>query len=60
MNMVYVRLAAYFLAPVLAATGLGSIDTDAMTLTIDLERAALAVTAGGVSVAAIFAKWGKK
>lgn len=60
MNMVYVRLAAYFLAPVIAASGLGAVDIEAMTLTIDLERAAAAMAAGGASVAAIFATWGKK
>lgn len=60
MNPVYIRMAVYFLAPVAALLPGVTYSQDAATLTIDLEAAALGLTAAGAAVMGIFARWGKK
>lgn len=60
MNPVYIRMIVYFLAPVAALLPGVGFDQDAATVTIDLEAAALGLSAAAATVAGVFAKWGKK
>ncbi len=59
-NPVYIRIALYFIAPILGTLPGVQFNADAGQLVIDLEAAAVGLAASGVAVAAIFAKWGKK
>lgn len=60
MNPVYFRVILYFLAPLVALVPGIVYDGNAQTVTIDLETAATGLAVAGASVAALFAKWGKK
>lgn len=60
MNPVYIRVAIFTMAPVVAALGFGSFDAEARTLTLDLDELVMAVSGASVLNGAIFAKWGKK
>lgn len=60
MNPVYIRLAVYALAGIIAAAGFGTFNPEAGTLTLDLNQIALAVPAALIFVGAVFAKWGTK
>jgi len=59
MNAVYIRLALYFIAPLMGMLPGVTFD-GAHLITIDLETAALGLAGAGVAVSAIFAKWGVK
>ena len=59
MNMVYVRVALFFLAPLLAMLP-GVTYDGSRFITIDLETAAIGITGAAVLVAGTFKKWGKK
>lgn len=60
MNNVYVRLFIYFIAPLLALLPGVTFDNEAFTLLIDLEAAAIGLTAALVGVAGVFRRWGVK
>lgn len=60
MNAVYIRLALYSIAGLVAASGLGTFDAAAGTLTLQLDDLAAATAASGFLTAAVFAVWGKK
>jgi hypothetical protein len=60
MNMTYLRVALYFLAPLIGLFPGVKLDQQAMTVTIDLATAAIGVTAAGGISGAIFQRWGKK
>lgn len=60
MNPVYLRLAFYIIAPLVAAVGFGSYDAAAGTLTISVEGLGGAASVTGLLSTAIFAKWGTK
>lgn len=60
MNPVYLRLAFYIVAPLVAAAGLGTYDAAAGTLTISVGGLGGAAGMAGLLSTAIFAKWGTK
>ena len=60
MNAVYIRMAIYALAPVLLMLPGVTYDSIAQTLLIDLETAAIGLSASLAGVAGVFAIWGKK
>lgn len=60
MNPVYLRLAAYVIAPMLAASGFGALDPETMVLTINLKQAGSALVAATASALVIFKSWGTK
>lgn len=60
MNPVYIRLALYFIAPVVASMGVGTYDAVAHTVTISLDAAATALAGSALFTGAVFAKWGKR
>lgn len=59
MNPVYIRMAFYALAPLLATAPGITYDGDAGTLLVDLETAAIGLAAAFAAVAGVFRKWGK-
>lgn len=60
MNAVYIRIALYILAPVIASFGFGVWDQEAGTLTLSMNEIAAALGAASLASAGIFAKWGSK
>lgn len=60
MNAVYIRLALYSVAGLVAATGLGTFDAVAGTLTLQLDDLAAALAASSLVTGIVFAVWGKK
>lgn len=60
MNMVYIRVLIYFLAPLAALLPGVAYDQAAATVTIDLDMAAKGLGIACLAVAGLFAKWGKK
>lgn len=60
MNAVYIRMALYSVAAMLAALGLGVFDPTTGTLTLDLNDIAMALGGAGVVNGLIFSAWGKK
>lgn len=60
MNMTYLRVALYFLSPILGVIPGVTINTEAMTVLINLETAAIGLGAAGGLTALVFAKFGKK
>ena len=58
MNMTYLRVAYYFLSPILAS--LPGVTLHEYVVTIDLEQVAAGISLAGLTSGAIFAKWGKK
>jgi hypothetical protein len=60
MNMTYVRVAFYFLSPIIALVPGITVNQEAMTVLIDLNAAALGIAAAGGVSAIIFGKFGKK
>ena len=59
MNPVYIRMAFYVIAPIIALAPGVTFDPDAFTVLIDLERAAVGLSVGVAGIAAVFRKWGK-
>jgi hypothetical protein len=59
-NPVYFRMALYVAAPLVGLLPGVTYDADAFTLLIDLEAAAVGLTASLVGVVAVFQRWGKK
>ena len=60
MNAVYIRIALYILAPVIASFGFGVWDQEAGTLTLSMNEIAAALGAASLASGAIFARWGSK
>lgn len=60
MNPVYIRVAIYFLAPLLGMLPGVSYVQDARQLVIDLEAVIIGLTASGLFAGGVFAVWGKK
>lgn len=60
MNPVYVRMAVYTVAAMVAALGFGTFNADAGTLTLDLNQIGLALAGAGVLNGALFTAFGKK
>lgn len=60
MNMTYVRVAFYFLSPILGLVPGVTINQEAMTVLIDLQAAAIGLAAAGGLSALVFGKFGKK
>lgn len=60
MNMTYIRVAFYFLSPIIGILPGITVDGDAMTVLINIPAAAAGVGAAGGLSAAIFAAFGKK
>lgn len=59
-NPVYLRMAVYVFAPMLAAFPGVTVDMAAGLITIDIDTAIAGVGAGLAAAGAVFAKWGKK
>lgn len=60
LNMTYVRVAWYFISPMLGALPGIDVDMDAGTILIDIDLALGGITAAAASSGWAFAKWGKK
>lgn len=60
MNATYIRVAMYFIAPLLGMLPGVTYDQAAQLITIDLQTAAVGLAGAGVAVGAVFAKWGIK
>lgn len=62
MTPTILRVALYFVAPIIATLlpGVATYDADAQTITIGLDAMAVAIGGAGVVVAGVFAKWGKR
>ena len=60
MNAVYIRIALYILAPVIASFGFGVWDQEAGTLPLSMNEIATALAAATVFSGAVFARWGSK
>ena len=60
MNPVYIRIALYFVAPLLGMVPGITHDPGAGTLTIDIETALIGIATSGAVAAGIAAKWAKK
>ncbi len=60
MNYVYVRVAIYFLAPILASLPGVSYNEELKQIMIDLETLLIGLGAAAIGAGGIFAKWGKK
>lgn len=60
MNPVYIRLALYFVAPLLGMLPGVTYAQEAQQVIIDLEAAAIGLAGSALFTGAIFAKWGKK
>ena len=60
MNAVYIRIALYVLAPVVASFGFGVWDQEAGTLTLSMNEIAAALGAATVFSGALFSKFGTK
>jgi hypothetical protein len=58
--MVYVRVAIYFLAPLLGMLPGITYDAAAQVITIDLQTALIGLSGAGLVTGGIFAKWGIK
>lgn len=59
MNPVYIRMAFYVLAPMVAMMPGVTYNADAATLLVDLEAAAIGLSVSLAGVAGVFGKWGK-
>lgn len=60
MNPVYLRLAFYSIAAIVAGAGLGDFDPTTGTLTMNLNDLAVALGGAGVLNLAVLHVWGKK
>lgn len=60
MNPTYVRVALYFIAPLVGMLPGVVYDAAAQQIIIDLEAAAVGLAGSAVLTGAVFAKWGKK
>lgn len=60
MNPTYVRVALYFIAPLVGMLPGVVYDAAAQQIIIDLEAAAVGLAGSAVITGAVFAKWGKK
>ena len=60
MNPVYIRVAIYFLAPLMGMLPGIAYVQDAQQLVIDLEAVAIGLAGSALFTGAVFAKWGKK
>ena len=60
MNPVYIRIALYFVAPLLGMLPGVTYAQEAGQIIIDIEAAAIGLAGSAVLTGAIFAKWGKK
>lgn len=60
MNMTYLRVALYFLSPLIGLLPGVKLDQQAMTITIDLATAFVGISAAGGVSGLIFQRWGKK
>lgn len=60
MNPVYIRVALYFLAPLLGMLPGVTYATDTAQIIIDIEAAAVGLAGSAILTGGIFAKWGKK
>ena len=59
MNPVYIRMALYFLAPILAMLPGVSYDPATQTVLLHLDTIALGLAGSALFTGAVFAKWGK-
>ncbi len=60
MNPVYIRVALYFIAPLLGMLPGITYAQESAQLVIDLEAVAIGLAGSALFTGAIFAKWGKK
>lgn len=60
MNPVYVRVALYFIAPILGTLPGVVYDAAAQQIIIDIEAAAVGLAGSALLTGAVFAKWGKR
>ncbi len=60
MNVTYIRVFLYFIAPILGMLPGVVYDAAAQQIIIDLEAAAIGLAGSALLSGAIFAKWGKK
>ena len=60
MNSVYIRMALYFLAPLVGLLPGVAYDQTAATILIDLDAAAIGLAGSAIFTTGIFAIWGKK
>ncbi len=60
MNVTYIRVFLYFIAPILGMLPGVVYDAAAQQIIIDLEAAAIGLAGSALLSGAVFAKWGKK
>ena len=60
MNSVYIRMALYFLAPLVGLLPGFHYDQTTATILIDLDAAAIGLAGSAIFTTGIFAIWGKK
>ncbi len=60
MNVTYIRVFLYFIAPILGMLPGVVYDAAAQQIIIDLEAAAIGLAGSALLSGPIFAKWGKK
>lgn len=60
MNSVYIRMAFYVIAPLAAMLPGVTFNSEAFTVMIDLNAAALGISVALAGIAAVFKTWGKK
>lgn len=60
MNLTYIRVALYFIAPILGMLPGVVYDAAAQQIIIDLEAAAIGLAGSALLSGAVFAKWGKR
>ena len=60
MNVTYIRVFLYFIAPILGMLPGVVYDAAAQQIIIDLEAAAIGLAGSALLSGAVFAKWGKR
>lgn len=60
MNMTYIRVGFYFVAPLLGTIPGVEVDLEAMTILIHIESLAAGLAGSAIVTALVFKIWGKK
>jgi hypothetical protein len=60
MNPTYIRVAFYFLAPILGTLPGITVDMEAMTVLLNINTLMVGLTGSAAATGLVFKKWGKK
>ena len=60
MNPTYIRVAFYFLAPILGTLPGITVDMEAMTVLLNINMLMIGLTGAAAATGLVFKKWGKK